>query len=88
MIDSVFLGDTIREKHRNAPLFAERDSYLTHLLQNGCRRRSVRNVASMLLMSCACSKWTHLGPWGWMKSREVVNGGLATSMLVGSAVRG
>jgi integrase/recombinase XerD len=30
-------------------LFAERDSYLTHLLENGCRRRSVRNVASMLL---------------------------------------
>jgi site-specific recombinase XerD len=49
MIDSVFLIESVREKHRKAPLFAERERYLTYLFEIGTRRERVRNVATMLL---------------------------------------
>jgi hypothetical protein len=49
MIDSVFLIESIREKHRKAPCLTERERYLTYLLQIGTSRKRVRNVASMLL---------------------------------------
>ena len=49
MIDSVFLIESVREKHRKAPLFAERERYLTCLFEIGTRRERVRNVATMLL---------------------------------------
>jgi site-specific recombinase XerD len=49
MIDSVFLIESIREKHRTAPLLAERERYLAYLLEIGARRESIRSVASMLL---------------------------------------
>ena len=49
MTDSVFLIESIREKHRNAPLFAERERYLRYLSEIGTRRERVRNVATMLL---------------------------------------
>ncbi len=49
MIDSVFFDESVREKHRKAPLFAERERYLTYLFEIGTRRERVRNVATMLL---------------------------------------
>jgi hypothetical protein len=49
MIDSVFLVESIREKHRKAPLLAERERYLAYLFEIGTRRERVRNVATMLL---------------------------------------
>jgi integrase/recombinase XerD len=49
MIDSVFLIESVREKHREAPLFAERERYLTYLFEIGTRRERVRNVATILL---------------------------------------
>ena len=49
MIDSVFLIESVREKHRRAPLFAERERYLRYLFEIGIRRERVRNVATMLL---------------------------------------
>ncbi len=49
MINSVFLIETVREKHRTAPLLAEREKYLSYLFEIGTRRERVRNVASMLL---------------------------------------
>ncbi len=49
MIDSVFLIESLREKHRNAPLLAERERYLTYLLQIGAHRAHVRDIANMLL---------------------------------------
>src|ERR1017187_6939405 len=49
MIDSVFLVESVREKHRNAPLLVERERYLAYLFEIGTRRERVRNVATMLL---------------------------------------
>jgi site-specific recombinase XerD len=49
MIDSVFLFEGDRAKHREAPLFLERERYLTYLFEIGTRRERVRNVATMLL---------------------------------------
>jgi integrase/recombinase XerD len=49
MIDSIFLIDSIREKHRTAPCLLERERYLAYLFEIGTRRERVRNVASMLL---------------------------------------
>jgi site-specific recombinase XerD len=49
MIDSIFLVKSVRERHRTAPLIAERERYLSYLLEIGTRRERVRNVASMLL---------------------------------------
>jgi hypothetical protein len=49
MIDSVFLVESIRERHRNAPCLTQRQEYLSYLLEIGTRRERVRNVASMLL---------------------------------------
>jgi site-specific recombinase XerD len=48
MIDSVFLIESVREKHRKAPLLAERERYLAYLFEIGTRREQVRNVATML----------------------------------------
>lgn len=49
MIDSVFLIESVREKHRRAPLLAERERYLTYLFEIGTRREQVRSIACMLL---------------------------------------
>jgi integrase/recombinase XerD len=49
MIDSVFLIESDRQKHRTAPLFQERERYLTYLFEIGSRRERVRDVATMLL---------------------------------------
>jgi integrase/recombinase XerD len=49
MFDSVFLTDSDRQKHRKAPLFRERERYLTYLFEIGTRRERVRDVATMLL---------------------------------------
>lgn len=49
MIDSVFLAERLREEHREAPLLAERERYLTYLFAIGLPRVRVRNAATMLL---------------------------------------
>jgi integrase/recombinase XerD len=49
MIDSVFLVECERKKHREAPLLRERERYLTYLFEIGTRRERIRNVATMLL---------------------------------------
>jgi len=49
MIDSVYLIASVREKHRKAPLFVEREKYLSYLLEIGTDRERVRSVATMLL---------------------------------------
>lgn len=49
MIDSIFLIESIREKHRTAPCLTERERYLAYLFEIGTRRERIRNVASMLL---------------------------------------
>ncbi len=49
MIDSVFLIESVRETHRRAPLFAERERYLRYLFEIGIGRERIRNVATMLL---------------------------------------
>jgi integrase/recombinase XerD len=49
MIDFVYLTESVREKHRNAPLFVERQKYLTYLSEIGTDRKRVRHVATMLL---------------------------------------
>jgi len=48
IIDSVF-SDRVSKKHRRAPLFAEREKYLTFLTQTGIRRIRLQRVATMLL---------------------------------------
>ena len=48
-MDSVFYLESIREKHRNAPLRAERERYLAYLFEIGTQRERVRYVATMLL---------------------------------------
>lgn len=49
MIESIFLVESVREKHRNAPLFAERERYLAYLFEIGAQRERLRSVARMLL---------------------------------------
>ena len=49
VIESIYLIESIREKHRIAPMFAERERYLRYLSEIGVRRERVREVASMLL---------------------------------------
>jgi hypothetical protein len=49
MIDSVFLIESVRKKHRQASLLAARERYLTYLFEIGTRRERVRHVATMLL---------------------------------------
>lgn len=49
MIDSIFLVESIREKHRKAPLLAERERYLAYLFEIGAQRERLRSVARMLL---------------------------------------
>ena len=64
MMDSVFLIESIRETHRTAPLFAEREKYLRYLLEIGIRRERVRNVATMLLHCAIAQDRLYLGPLG------------------------
>jgi len=49
MMDSVFVLESLREKHQNAPLLPERERYITYLFEIGTKRERVRNVATMLL---------------------------------------
>ena len=49
IIDSVFFIESVRETHRRAPLFAERERYLRYLFEIGIGRERIRNVATMLL---------------------------------------
>jgi len=48
-MDSVFVLESLREKHQNAPLLPERERYITYLFEIGTKRERVRNVATMLL---------------------------------------
>jgi len=49
MMNSVFVLESLREKHRRAPLLPERERYITHLFEIGTKRERVRYVATMLL---------------------------------------
>jgi integrase/recombinase XerD len=49
MMDSIFLIESVRETHRRAPLFAERERYLRYLFEIGIGRKRVRSIATMLL---------------------------------------
>lgn len=49
MIESVYLVESDRDRHRRAPLLPERERYLNHMIEAGCCRERVRNVATMLL---------------------------------------
>ena len=48
-MNSVFVLESLREKHRKAPLLPERERYITYLFEIGTQRERVRNVATMLL---------------------------------------
>lgn len=49
MINSIFFTESIREKHRKAPLLAERERYLAYLFEIGAKREHLQSVARMLL---------------------------------------
>ena len=49
VFDSVFADLRVSDKHRRAPLFAEREKYLTYLTEIGVRRMRLQKVATMLL---------------------------------------
>ncbi|HLJ78869.1 MAG TPA: site-specific integrase [Acidobacteriaceae bacterium] len=49
MIDSVYLMESVRERHRKAPLLLEREKYLTYLSDIGTDRKRLRSIATMLL---------------------------------------
>jgi integrase/recombinase XerD len=49
MIESLFLWQSIREKHHRSPLLQEREQYLTHLSHSGTSHGRTRAVATLLL---------------------------------------
>lgn len=49
MIETISPWPSVRLRHESAPLLKEREQYLTHLLQRGYSRVSVRNTAAYLV---------------------------------------
>lgn len=49
MIDSIFVWPSIRQRQKEAPLLQERELFLSHLLQQGCKHVQVRSIATTLL---------------------------------------
>jgi integrase/recombinase XerD len=49
MIDSIFVWESVRERHRRTPLFQEREMYLDHLFQRGVSPARIRVIANLLL---------------------------------------
>lgn len=73
MIESIYLIESIREKHRIAPILAERERYLRYLCEIGVRRERVREVASMLLNVVRLLELNVRRPVGRMKSHAVAS---------------
>ena len=48
-IDHVFEWERVRQIQRDAPLFDEREQYLSHMLDAGVSKERVRTVASIPL---------------------------------------
>jgi integrase/recombinase XerD len=74
MIDSVFLIQSIREKHRKAPCLSERERYLTYLIEIGACRERVRIIATMLLNVVQLLKLDSLRPVGMDEIAEGYKG--------------
>jgi len=49
MLESLFNYPTVLTRHRNAPLFEERDRYLRHRAQQGCAHGTLLRIARELL---------------------------------------
>lgn len=49
MLESLFKYPTVLSRHRNAPLFEERDRYLRHRAQQGCVHGTLLRIARELL---------------------------------------
>jgi len=49
VIETISPWPSVRLRHESAPLLKEREQYLTHLLQRGYNRVSVRNTAAYLV---------------------------------------
>jgi len=49
MLESLFNYPAVLARHRNAPLFEERDRYLRHRAQQGCARGTLLRIARELL---------------------------------------
>jgi integrase/recombinase XerD len=50
MLESLFNYPTVLARHRNAPLFEERDRYLRHRAQQGCAHGTLLRIARELLL--------------------------------------
>lgn len=49
MIEDIFAFESSRKRQQEAPLFKEREQYLSHMLDQGVSKARLRSVASMLL---------------------------------------
>ena len=49
MFESIFSLSTTRLRHRDAPLFREREEYLLHMFRKGCSRKYLQKTATTLL---------------------------------------
>jgi integrase/recombinase XerD len=49
MIEDIYVRERSRIRQRNAPLFKEREQYLSYMLDRGVSKRRLKSVASMLL---------------------------------------
>lgn len=49
MIESLVEQAPARLRHRRAPLFRERESYLAHLLRRGTSHKRARSIAAYLI---------------------------------------
>jgi hypothetical protein len=49
MIESIFVFKSTRSRQREAPLFREREQYLSYMLDQGVSKQRLRTIASMLL---------------------------------------
>ena len=52
MLESLFKYPAVLARHRNAPLFEERDRYLEHRAQQGCAHATLLRIARELLQIC------------------------------------
>jgi hypothetical protein len=60
MIDKIFTFESTRLRQREAPLFNERDQYLSYMLDHGVSRNRLRTIASMLLHVVRLMEMDHL----------------------------
>jgi hypothetical protein len=60
MIDKIFTFESTRSRHREAPLFNERNQYLSYMLDHGVSRNRLRTISSMLLHVVRLMAMDHL----------------------------